>query len=100
MGAIMKKIRITEQLRRKITDRASRSRLRDPVVGLIHGHWEGDNQSRFHLAFYERDQIPTDDPVEIVDAGGLEILIVQEELLPKLEHGRLGLEGGVIVILE
>ena len=94
----MRKIRVAKELCEKIRFRASASGLRDPVAAIIEGQWDNDIRMRLHLAFYERDQIPIDEPLEIVDADGMELLIIQKEILAKLANGRLELDGDRIVI--
>ena len=96
----MREVRITKELFRKIQTRSAASGLLDPVAAIIEGHWEGDCQISYHLAFYEREQIPKNEPVEIVSADGIELLIVQSEVLAKLATGKLRLRDGAIVIAE
>lgn len=94
----MQKVRISDEIKEKIMTRSTRSGLRNPIAGIVEGQWSDENELALYLGFYERDEIPKEDEIEIVDAGGMELLITQRHVLNRLLDGVLTLDDGRIVI--
>lgn len=83
---------LSGEVRQVIDQRARTIGLSKPVPSFLWATQNDDGTQRLFLAFYENERLPVSDPVFLVELDdGLEVLILQEELLQ-------GLEGRTIVL--
>ncbi|MDJ0951256.1 MAG: hypothetical protein QNJ94_20280 [Alphaproteobacteria bacterium] len=52
------------------------------------------------IGFYERDELPLNEPVRIIEAGGVEFLIIQDHICDELEGGTLDFVDGRLTLLK
>ena len=92
---------VSDCLKRKLRERAARSGLTDPLPGILWGKWDDEVEEGYSIGFYERGEIPSDDPIRIVEADGIEFLITQDWICNELDGKVLDLDmvsGELIVI--
>lgn len=94
------KFRIGEKLRMVLKQRSQRCGLSDPVPGILLGTSDDDEQERYMLGFYERDELPVDDPVTLVQTEGIDLLIPQARVLELLAGNTLEIIDGRLTVIE
>jgi hypothetical protein len=87
---------LQEALQKKCVE----SGLSDPLPGIIWGRWDDENIDTYSIGIYERSNLPYDDPVRIVDANGIEILIIQDWVCDDLTGKVLDISNGKLVAQE
>lgn len=90
---------VGKHLRKVIEERSRESGLDSPIPGILIGTSEDDPIERYMLGFYDRQQLPVNDPVALVQVDGLEVLIIQERVLRALDGKTIDIIGNEIAIL-
>jgi hypothetical protein len=91
---------VSDDFRRLVAAAASRSGLRDAVPGLVLCNADDPSAQRsLELGFYERDEIPSADPIFMVRVDeALEFLVIQADVVELLRGRSVGLSGGRLVV--
>jgi len=75
------------------------SGLRNPIAGLIWGRCEElDEVNSYSFGLYERGELPVDDPIRIIEADGIELVVVQGWVCDELEGKTLDVVNGKVVL--
>lgn len=93
-------IKIGDRFRRALEEGSSASGLTDPLPGLLWGKWDDETQEYYSIGFFERSEIPTEDPIRIVEADGIEFLITQDWICEDLEGKGLDIVDGQLSVIE
>jgi hypothetical protein len=93
-------LRIGPALKEALRKKCAESGLSSPLPGIIWGRWGDENIDTYSIGIYERSNVPCDDPVRIVDANGVEILIIQDWVCDDLEGKVLHLIDGKLIVKE
>ena len=91
-------LRIGDTLRQVLFQRSSASRLEEPVPGILWGKWDGEQHECYSIGFYERKDLPIDDPIRIVEADGIEFVITQDWICDGLSGRTLDITAGVLTV--
>lgn len=78
-------VTIGKQLRKKLAELAASSGLSNPIPGLTWGKWDDEDEESYFIGFYEKKELPTKDPIRIIEADGIELLIIQDWICEELE---------------
>lgn len=87
-------LRVGDFLREKLTDRSLSSGLKNPIPEIIWGRWEDEEEDSYSIGFHERDELPTNDPIRIIEADGIDFLIIQDRICKELEGKTLDIVNG------
>ena len=90
---------IGDRLRTIIAHHARASDLKQPVPSLVLGRSENEPEERLGLGFYERCDIPQGEPIRLVEADGIEFLIIQDWLCDELDGKLVDFLDGKLVVL-
>jgi hypothetical protein len=91
-------LQVGATLRGVIADRARNSGLRNPIPEIFWGRWTDEEDEAYFLGFHDRSRLPVDDPVFIIDANGLEFLLIQTDLYARLEGKTIDIVDNVITV--
>ena len=91
--------RIGSRLRTMIADYARESGLKDPVASLAMGRSDDDPDESIFFGYYERGEIPEEEPMRFIEADGIEFLITQDWLCDELDEMLVDFVDGRVVAL-
>ena len=82
----------------RIKEHVGSSDLSIPVPSISWGKWEDETDEHFFLGYYERSQLPEQDPIRFVEIDDIEFIIIQDWICDKLEGKRLDInEHGIVL---
>ena len=79
------KLKISNRLREGLRRRIATSSLLNPLPGILLGKKESHSHESLVIGLYERDRIPQEDPIRIIEADGIEFLVIQDWLCDEFE---------------
>lgn len=92
-------LKISDSLKEKLAMRSKGSGLRCPIPSLSTGRWDDDDIDRVMIGFYERDRLPCNDPIRLVEADGIEFVVIQDWLCDELEGKILDVVNGELTLI-
>ena len=92
-------LRIGAKLKKVLAEDLSSSELDDPLPGILWGQWDTETNEHYVIGMYERDELPVDDPVRIIEADGIEFLITQDWICDDLEGKCLDIVNGQLSVI-
>lgn len=91
---------LSADVRGLIKTLAMTSGLREPVPGLLWGTSSDRADASLYLGFYEKSELPSEDPVFLINTvDGTEVLVAQEELLRMLDGHKVVLIDKQLTII-
>ncbi len=87
-------------MRSVIADRLKKSNLQEPVPSILLSYVDNEEDESPFLGIYEREQIPTNDPIRYVDIDGIEFLLIQDWLCEDLDGKIIDVVNGRLTILD
>lgn len=91
-------LEIGKDLRDRLQYRMQQSDLKEPVPSISWGKWDDEKEERFMIGFYERSRLPVWDPVRLIEADGIEFLIIQDWICDELEGKKLDIVDGELSV--
>ena len=98
---IMVNLKFSKELKEKLLSELRESDLENPISGIDWGRWNSEKNNHYIVGgLYERDKLPIDDPIRIIEADGIEFVIIQDWLCQELEGKYLSIKNGKIDVSE
>ena len=72
----------------------------DPMPGITSAISDNEEGKHLALAFYDRERLPSDEAVMLIEAEGLELLITEEWICDMLNGKQLDIVRGKLTVLE
>lgn len=92
-------LRIGDRLRSVLEAKALSSGLVSPMPAILWGKWDDEGEEHYSIGFYDRDNLPISDPVRIVEAGGLQFLILQDWICEAVHGKELDVVDGKLTLV-
>jgi hypothetical protein len=92
-------LKIGENLRKRLQERAHDSGLQNPVPCISWGKWSDEKEERFMIGFNERTRLPIKDPIRFIECDGIEFLIIQDWICEKLDGKKLDFFDGKVAVV-
>ena len=91
---------ISEEMKKIILSRLSDSKLSNPVPSIMFGSHGNEEDESYFLSVYDREEIPTSEPIAFVEIDGIEFLIIQGWLCDELETKIIDIENGRLTVID
>lgn len=78
-------LRLSDRLREELRQRIAASSLSNPLPGILLGKEESQSYESLVIGLYEREKIPKEDPIRLIEADGIEFLVIQDWLCDEFE---------------
>ena len=93
-------IQMSSNLKETVTRECDESGLNSPLPSILWGNDGGNSEEYFMLGLYERNLVPSDEPIRIIEIEGMEFLIIQDWICDELEGKILDIENGKLIVQE
>jgi hypothetical protein len=74
------------------------SGLQSPLPAILWGRADNEEADSFQIGFYEREELPTSDPVRLVEADGVDFLVIQDWICDELEGKVIDVIDGKLTV--
>jgi len=100
---MLKKLKVNFKLSRKLKEKLlqelAETDLKNPISGIDWGRWNSEKNDHYIVGgLYERDKLPMDDPIRIIEADGMEFVIIQDWLCQELDGKYLSIKNGQLIV--
>jgi hypothetical protein len=92
-------LRISGRLREGLQRRIAASNLSDPLPSVLLGKEVSNTFESLVIGLFERDGIPKDDPIRLIEVDGIEFLVTQDWLCDEFEGKLLDEVDGKIRLI-
>lgn len=91
-------LRLSDALKQKLLVWNQESGLQNPIPSISEGTWDENPTVRLIIGYYEKDLLPTNDPIRIIEADGIEFVIIQDWLCDTLDGKTLDIVSGKLIV--
>jgi hypothetical protein len=93
-------LEISSALEEAVKARLDESGLKNPIAGIDWGRWDDEKEDYLIVgSVYDRDLLPMEEPIQIIDVHGIEFVVVQDWLCEMLEGKRLEVANDKVTIV-
>lgn len=91
-------LKVGTSLKEMLDQRQLACGLQNPIPAILWGREDSQKEESLVIGFYERDELPEQDPIRIIEADGIEFLVIQDWICDALDGKSLDIVDGKLTV--